>query len=240
MARLAARLITNFRVITYDQRGCGSSSAGPWTFDTALDDLHAVIKAHGLINPIVAGHSLGGLVAIRYGARHCDARAVVNIDGWGPGKPEQYVGEDSAAVTAFHDRAVRMAPHTLLGRVIDPALKRLPAVRKSRDMLLESIAAVREMDVLALHREVECPTLAFNCIAPMRGLTKHLVGAEGARLLRSYKHGLRRDLAVLVDERPNLTVIELDATHNVIATDPDLVAQHIAAFVGEGAISRAS
>ncbi|HMC70554.1 MAG TPA: alpha/beta hydrolase, partial [Mycobacteriales bacterium] len=74
MARLAAALTPYFRVVTYDQRGCGASSAGPWTFTTALDDVKAVIDGYRLTNPVVAGHSLGGM-SIAAWAEHHDVAA---------------------------------------------------------------------------------------------------------------------------------------------------------------------
>jgi pimeloyl-ACP methyl ester carboxylesterase len=40
----------------------------------------------------VVGHSLGGVLATLYGDRHPETPAVVNLDGHGPGRPEQYVG----------------------------------------------------------------------------------------------------------------------------------------------------
>ncbi|GCE29645.1 hypothetical protein KDA_51290 [Dictyobacter alpinus] len=45
-----------------------------------MNDLEAVIAHVGLDNPFVIGHSLGGLVATLYGARHPDCRGVVNLE----------------------------------------------------------------------------------------------------------------------------------------------------------------
>ena len=113
MARLAAALTPYFRVVTYDQRGCGASSAGPWTFATALDDVHAVIDGYRLTNPVVAGHSLGGIVAVGYAGEHLEAPAVVNIDGWGPGRPP-WVRSDSwtASDSGPCGRPLRSGPLT--------------------------------------------------------------------------------------------------------------------------------
>lgn len=41
-----------------------------WTFEVCADDLRAFCETLGIVRPIVLGHSLGGFVAILYGARH--------------------------------------------------------------------------------------------------------------------------------------------------------------------------
>jgi pimeloyl-ACP methyl ester carboxylesterase len=63
---LAEQLRPAFRVVTFDFRGHGGSDRVPWTFATAVQDVAAVAAAHGLVDPAVGGHSLGGMVASAY------------------------------------------------------------------------------------------------------------------------------------------------------------------------------
>ena len=61
-----------FRCIGIDTRGFGKSTR-PWegySYDRLADDVRVVIDTLGLDNITLAGHSMGGAIAIRYMARH--------------------------------------------------------------------------------------------------------------------------------------------------------------------------
>lgn len=61
-----------YRCIGIDQRGFGKSDK-PWNgynYDRLSDDVRAVVEALNLKNFILAGHSTGGAIAIKYMARH--------------------------------------------------------------------------------------------------------------------------------------------------------------------------
>ena len=60
------------RCVGIDLRGYGNSSK-PWSgygYDRMADDIRVVVDAMGLNNFTLAGHSMGGAIAIRYMARH--------------------------------------------------------------------------------------------------------------------------------------------------------------------------
>jgi pimeloyl-ACP methyl ester carboxylesterase len=79
--RLVRRL-SDFHVVTIDPRGHGGSDEPEEaTFTDFVDDVEAVIDNLGLGHPAVAGHSLGGMIAVAYGERHPECPGVVNIDG---------------------------------------------------------------------------------------------------------------------------------------------------------------
>ena len=67
-----AELSRRFRLIRYDERGCGLSDwdIGRFSFDDWVDDLEAVVDAAGLERFPLLGISQGGPVAIAYAARH--------------------------------------------------------------------------------------------------------------------------------------------------------------------------
>jgi pimeloyl-ACP methyl ester carboxylesterase len=77
---LVADLARDHTVVTVDARGHGES--GPATsYDSGsmAADVAAVVADLGLADPLVVGHSMGGIVATAYAAAH-RCRAVVNVD----------------------------------------------------------------------------------------------------------------------------------------------------------------
>lgn len=61
-----AQLETDAPRLFYDQRCHGESGCDPFTIDDLADDLDSVITATGLEQPVVAGHSMGGMVALTH------------------------------------------------------------------------------------------------------------------------------------------------------------------------------
>ncbi|HYX62074.1 MAG TPA: alpha/beta fold hydrolase [Streptosporangiaceae bacterium] len=67
-----AELSRRFRLVRYDERGCGLSDwdSGRFSFEDWVDDLEAVVDAAGLDRFPLLGISQGGPVAIAYAVRH--------------------------------------------------------------------------------------------------------------------------------------------------------------------------
>ena len=67
-----AELSRRFRLVRYDERGCGLSDwdIGQFSFEDWVDDLEAVVDAAGLDRFPLLGISQGGPVAIAYAVRH--------------------------------------------------------------------------------------------------------------------------------------------------------------------------
>ena len=92
---LIAPLLTgDHHVIAFDLRCHGRSGDGPWSWEDALGDVGVVAERLQLANAAIAGHSLGGMLAVMWGAGHPDCPRVVNLDGHGRKRPDQYVGLD--------------------------------------------------------------------------------------------------------------------------------------------------
>jgi pimeloyl-ACP methyl ester carboxylesterase len=221
---VASRL-TAWRVVTFDLRGHGESSTAPWSFTAAGDDLGALVAALGLEKPYVGGHSLGGMVALRYAMTGAPVAGVVNVDGWGPGLAARYVGEDPVAVEALLERISTGHLPSRLARVIS-GLTRQGRQGTSKQVLAE----LHRADVVAWHAAAPCPSVAINAVAPQGGWATWLLGAEMARLQRSHREGLQRDLAEVARQRPDVLVVEVDAGHDLITTRPDTVATAIQAL----------
>ncbi|WIM95337.1 alpha/beta hydrolase [Actinoplanes oblitus] len=105
MTTLARALRPHHRVVTLDLRGHGRSADGPWTWDAALGDLAAVCVELELERPAVVGHSLGGMLAALWGARHPESPGVVSLDGNPPPtRSDQLPGLDPAKAAAELER----------------------------------------------------------------------------------------------------------------------------------------
>ena len=67
-----AELSRRFRLVRYDERGCGLSDwdSGRFSFEDWVDDLETVVDAAGLDRFPLLGISQGGPVAIAYAVRH--------------------------------------------------------------------------------------------------------------------------------------------------------------------------
>ena len=65
-------LAAGLRVVSFDNRGVGRSSAppGPYTSAQMAADLHAVVTAAGLDAFHLAGVSMGGVIAQEYALAH--------------------------------------------------------------------------------------------------------------------------------------------------------------------------
>jgi pimeloyl-ACP methyl ester carboxylesterase len=71
--QLADELGSGYQVAAYQQRGLEPSTLnGPFTIDQALADALAVLDALAWPEPLVAGHSWGGQLALRLAAAHPD------------------------------------------------------------------------------------------------------------------------------------------------------------------------
>ncbi|MBL0422919.1 alpha/beta fold hydrolase [Ramlibacter sp. AW1] len=94
-AGIAAALQPGYRVIAYDQRGRGRSDWDPRRrYDTPayVGDLEAVVAQLGLDRFDLLGHSMGGINAIVYAARHPARVGRLVIEEAGPGAFEHSAG----------------------------------------------------------------------------------------------------------------------------------------------------
>jgi pimeloyl-ACP methyl ester carboxylesterase len=87
-----------------------------------------------------------------------------------------------------------------------------------------------DLRLFDVYRRVDCPLLLFNCTGPN---PPGMLPPEMDELMAAYRRGLRRALAALADERPNVSVVELaDAHHNaVLAGEARATAKAVRAFL---------
>jgi pimeloyl-ACP methyl ester carboxylesterase len=125
--RLRRRWGSRMRVITYDHRGHGQSSAAPsrtYRVPTLADDLNSVLAALHISTPLVlVGHSMGGMTALTFAGRPAadqaaPPNALVLVATAAGRLTERGIGRLLAIP------AVRALP-TLLGHVPDHLLRSL-------------------------------------------------------------------------------------------------------------------
>src|SRR6266851_9628778 len=166
------------QVIYLDLRGNGRSDAGPaskWSLEQWAEDVHSFCEALSIEDPIVMGHSLGGIVAMVYAARYPDhpSRLILSSTSIQP------VGERSFEVFerlgGLRARAAAMAFWTepneaslaeyeevcipLYTRTAPPAGFLERAVRNPAMRLVFFEPELRRLDLLRQLDRIKCRTL---------------------------------------------------------------------------------
>jgi pimeloyl-ACP methyl ester carboxylesterase len=218
--KLVAPLRDTFRIVTFDMRNHGASGHGAWEWPAVLGDLDAVRVAYELDRPVVAGHSLGGMVAALY-AREVPGHvaAAVNIDGQGLGRPDQYVGMTPEEVAEAQ------------ARLREVEKKFMPMLAPDYEQRLEEmLEQINALDLYEVYRGVRCPLLLFNAngIDPMTNIE----GLEWiGPVMAAYRSGIARDFAALEAECDHVSVVTVDAPHLLVITHPEETAALITSFV---------
>ena len=235
---VAPLLTSAHRVVAVDLRGHGLSGDGPWEWEAVLDDVQAVIDHFDLDAPVLVGHSLGGMVAVQWALRHPDGPGIVNLDGLRSAEtdPRHYAGieqDELAALlaevkTVFDAQAEAMAqplseahaamyPERSL-RTTDEGVYVRPGAALARQIRYDP----RFQDSVAAVAGIRCPALFVLA-------TENLPGLPGrvGDLMTAQRAGIRRDLTALTADRPHLRVLDLAASHNMVAEQPEQIAQAV-------------
>jgi len=81
-------LARRYRVVTYDQRGCGGSGVPaeeqPLAISRHVHDVQRVIEALGLERPAIFGHSFGSVLALLFALHHGEALSRLILVGNAP------------------------------------------------------------------------------------------------------------------------------------------------------------
>ena len=157
-SRVIRRLRTELRVVAYDQRGHGSSSAVPpggFCTDALADDLAAVLGATVPAGgrTVLVGHSMGAMSVLAFAERH----------------PELLARRVSGAVLV--DTGVEQ----LLARArIVPTRRAARTVAEERLVAVAEESRVRRLEVAVSRRILTRPELLRNVPAPvLRSIVAH-------------------------------------------------------------------
>jgi pimeloyl-ACP methyl ester carboxylesterase len=133
-------------VVALDVRGHGRSGSGAWSWRAAVDDLSAVVDHFGMVDPVVMGHSMGGMIASMWGRQHPGCQGVINLDGHGLPRADQYLELDPDWVRerrAEQELQVREQLAALSGALSPAQVEELTTERRStgapEEVLAESV-----------------------------------------------------------------------------------------------------
>ncbi|GGQ18102.1 pimeloyl-ACP methyl ester carboxylesterase [Actinomadura coerulea] len=226
------------RVVAMDLRGHGLSGDGPWEWEAVLDDVQAVVDHFGLTAPLVVGHSLGGMVAVRWALRHPDGPGIVNIDGLRSAEtaPRHYagIGHDELAPLLAELKALFDAQAEAMARPLPEAHAAMLPQRALRTTD-EGVYARPDAE---LARQIRYDPYFQDSVAAVAGIrcpalfvlaTENLPGLPGrvGDLMPAQRAGIRRDLLALTADRPHLRVLEVAGSHAVVAEQPERIAQAV-------------
>ncbi len=246
---VAARLTQDARVVSFDLRGHGRSSAEATDIDQIPDDIVAVIDALGLDRPVLVGHDVSGGFTAAVAATHPEkigalvlldsptvepqaavretvamvgtdeVRALI-ADRFGLG----HTGPDAASADAFVEEYARRSSTDLLGAAAEAEATRVLMRRGIRSDADGSWIFRPTTDTLrALTHDPGTPTAH-----PGRELLADLEMPVGIVVLTRGRHGSGGEaMSDLVQSRPTMRMVTIDSDPQVQYTDPDAVAAAI-------------
>ncbi|MGB9964191.1 alpha/beta fold hydrolase [Halobacterium hubeiense] len=208
---LAPHLAEDFTVVTYDRRGRGRSGDGDdYGLQREVEDLRAVVDAVDR-EPVVLGHSFGGLVAL-------EAASELDVDRLVLYEPSVLVGEPHGG-----DLAERVRAHLGDGdrvRAVEEFFDAVGAADLLPRAAVEQAAGIAE----TVARELEVVE-GYDLDDPETGVpTLLVVGEDGPDHLREAVEALDETLAAT--ERAELA----GAGHLGINTAPERLADAVRAF----------
>jgi proline iminopeptidase len=180
-----APLARRSQIVFLDMRDNGRSArhrAADWTFEICADDVRAFCDVLGIARPIVYGHSMGGIVAMLYGARHPGhAAALVLQSTMGRFDLVRLVegfrrfGGDDVAELARRDYGGDPVTEEEWARVFAAFGPRVPEqeqlARRIRnpEIGLQGMALLRKLDAVPVLARIVCPTLV--CVGGLDPVT---------------------------------------------------------------------
>jgi pimeloyl-ACP methyl ester carboxylesterase len=172
----------------------------PWTWDSMLDQIEEL----GLDNPAVVGQSMGGSLAVRWGKRHPECPAIVNLDG--NGYPSTY-----------------------------PGLSDVDRWRRELDAVFDKMAETMDPDLLPIRELVSTTTVkelydGLACPALIVVATKIM---EVQQPFAEYYEANHK--GILADLEGRETVLEFDASHNMLSERKQDLAAIVTRFLTDRA-----
>ena len=164
-------LTERYRVLRYDSRGHGRSDApdGQYTIDMLADDALGLLDALHIEQVHFCGLSKGGMVGQVLGARHGDRLISLALCSTSCHMPAPEMWEERIRVA--RQQGMAALADGVIERWFTEAFRREPsiAVDRVRQMILDTpahgyaacCAAIRDMDLRELIRDIRLPTLVI-------------------------------------------------------------------------------
>jgi len=224
-----------FRVIRYDVRGHGRSSAPDtgYTWPVYAADLRALLEALGVASAHLVGFSMGGGIALQFALDHPErVRSLTLIDAAVPGfaYSADFADTIEALVEAVRAEGWPAAAERLwLAHPLFDGLRRHPATFQ---VVREMVLAFPARDYLLDQPEPEGPE-AVDRLAELRAPVLLLVGAEDLPDFR-----LAAELVAVNAPHARLVVVP-GAGHMLPLERPDEVNRQLLAFLRAGPVGSA-
>lgn len=236
-AGIAAALQPDFRVIAFDQRGRGQSDWDPahnYYTDTYVSDLESVVSVLGLQRFDLLGHSMGGINAIVYAARHPDRIRRLVVEDAGPGAFEASEGatriRKELATTPAHFDSWQAATDFM--RTLRPTVTEEARQQRLQSMLqplLDGSFTWRYDHVgIATTRLHPDPTRAVNLAEHVQAIACDTLVLRGGR-----SDYLQPEMAAAMCAlNSRIATVEIpNAGHYIHDDQPDLFAQAVTTFL---------
>jgi 3-oxoadipate enol-lactonase len=213
----AALLSQNYRVLRYDTRGHGQTSApaGDYTLDVMAEDVHALFTHLGISRTHWIGISMGGMIGQTYALAHPGVfQSMLLADStsrrppqaaamWGErmriARAEGMQGVLEGTLARWFTEGYRARAPAALARITDGILS-TPV-----DGFCGCCAAISTIDVLDRLPEIDCPTLI------MVGEHDHGTPPEMSRQMHAQIKGSE---FVLIKDAAHIVNIEQEAFFN--------------------------
>ena len=220
---VAPMLSRHFKVVRYDLRGHGKSSkvSGPYSLDMFADDAVGLLDHLGIARAHVAGHSLGGMIAITLAARHperVDRLAVLSAAAGRTEEERQKVMERIALIA-----------HGIPGDHFKNSLSRwfTDEFRAANPQLMEEYAARNK------ENDPACYAAAYNVLATGE-VGPELRRVDAPTLVVTGEHDLGSNPRMARFINAGITGSELRILprlrHSILIEAPGLVARQLELF----------
>jgi pimeloyl-ACP methyl ester carboxylesterase len=235
--RVQRATATKTTVCVYDRAGVGWSDPPPLgalSVDGMADDLHAALRAAGIRPPyVIAGQSLGGIVARRFQARYPDdVTGMLLVDSSHEDQSRRLGWLDGTGLLLW--RAAQRQARILGARRLAASLGKVSAVDRAslaRETVPEYAGAARAITLSSRQRRIA--VLEMLLASGLRGRPEDLgslpltVISSANRWWRGWPvwSQLQDELATLSSDSVHMTAVR--AGHNVHLDEPMLVVQAI-------------
>jgi pimeloyl-ACP methyl ester carboxylesterase len=225
---LQDRLATATTVVAYDRAGYGASEGGPLPRDSGreAEELRALLAALGIPGPyVLVGHSLGGLNAQVFAARHPDEVAgLVLLD---PPPRSFILGEDYAHFVPLAEQMTRQWQE-----VADRGLAAADAGRRAQAAFFRMLASEhRQMLDRSAHLAGAIETFGdIPLVVVASGVPNPFFGEEAAAY---QEYWIDQNRALSARSGRGRLVLARDSSHRLHQEALDLVVENVLAVLAE-------
>lgn len=217
----AALLAKHYKVLRFDTRGHGASSApeGPYTLEQLADDLHGLFSALGIRQTHWVGLSMGGMIGETYALKYpgvFQSMVLADTTSRRPPNAAQMWGD---RIKLAREQGMGALVESTLGRwFTEPYRKAHPEVmaRIGADIRNTPVAgfagcceAIAKIDVLDQLSSIDCPALVIV------GDQDHGTPPEMAKQIQA---NLRGSQLLIIESAAHLSNVEQPAVFNAALT----------------------